>query len=109
MSTEMSYVLWSCPNEKEAKHVIHTLLDERLIACASIFPVMSIYRWEGKIEEEQEVKVLLKTRTVVFNQLCSRIQDLCSYEVPEVTQLPVEQANPEYLSWLTEEVPNIIE
>ena len=59
--TEIVYIFWTCRDKEEAKKIIHGLLHQQLIACASIFPeVESIYRWEGRIEESREVKVILR-------------------------------------------------
>ena len=74
--TKLIYIFWTCRDKQEVKRIVHGLLDQRLIACASIFPeVESIYRWEGKIEESQEVKVILKTAALHFNAVQSYIQE----------------------------------
>ena len=102
--TEMIYVFWSCQSKTEAKSIIHQLLDQRLIACASIFPeVESIYRWEGKIEESKEVKVILKSDPQHFDTIQNIIKSQCSYEVPEIVQVDIVQGNPRYLSWIAKE------
>jgi periplasmic divalent cation tolerance protein len=102
--TEVIYIFWTCRDKQEAKKIIHGLLDQRLIACASIFPqVESIYRWEGKIEESQETKVILKTVRQHFDAIQSYIQKQCSYQVPEILQVDIIQGNSHYLSWVTQE------
>ena len=102
--TKLIYIFWTCRDKQEAKKIIHELLDQRLIACASIFPeVESIYRWEGKIEESQEVKVILKTSLKHFDSVQNYIQAHCSYEVPEILQVDVVQGNPRYLAWVAQE------
>ena len=84
--------------------VAHGLLEAHLIACASILPgVESIYRWEGKIEESQEVKVILKTVHSQYAATQKYIQSHCSYEVPEIAQIRVTDGNPAYLSWVEKE------
>ncbi|HSX25735.1 MAG TPA: divalent-cation tolerance protein CutA [Chlamydiales bacterium] len=93
----MIYIFWTCRNREEAKKIIFGLLDKHLIACASIFPeIESIYRWEGKIEEGKEVKVILEP-------ICSYILEKGSYEIPEILQVDVLKGNPRYLSWVKEE------
>jgi len=80
------------------------LLDQHLIACASILPeVESIYRWEGKIEEGKEVKVMLKTQVKWFDSIVALIRQHGSYEVPEISQVDVVKCNPQYLAWVMEE------
>lgn len=100
----MIYVFWSSKSREEAKKIISLLLDEQLIACASILPeVESIYRWNGKIEERKEVKVILKTQSKLFDPICALICKHCSYEVPEIVSVSAEKCNPRYLSWVLEE------
>lgn len=108
INTQMIYIFWSCRDKKEAKKIIHGLLNQHLIACASIFPkVESIYRWESKIEASQEVKVLLKTRHKNYFAIQSYIQEHGSYEIPEIVQVDITHGNPKYVTWLLEETtPN---
>lgn len=107
--TKLIYIFWTCRDKQEAKRIVHGLLDQRLIACASIFPeVESIYRWEGKIEESQEVKVILKTTFKHFGAVQSYIQEHCSYEVPEILQVDIVWGNPSYLSWVVQETSSSV-
>ena len=100
----MIYVFWSCPNKEEAKRVVVGLLDKRLIACASMIPgVTSVYRWKEKVEEGEEIKVVLKTQAPHFDAICKYIVENGSYEVPEIVQIDVARSNPKYLSWVKEE------
>ncbi len=100
----MIYIFWSCRDRMEAKKIIHQLLDQRLIACASIFPeVESIYRWQGKVEEAREVKVILKTAPNHFIDIENSIKTQCSYTVPEIVQLSIDQCSSAYLSWILHE------
>lgn len=99
------YIFWSCKDKPEAKKIIHQLLEEKLIACASIFPhVESIYRWESNIEESQEVKVILKTAAFHFKAVQKCILKMCSYQVPEIVQVNIADGNPDYLAWVQTEV-----
>ncbi|HSX10823.1 MAG TPA: divalent-cation tolerance protein CutA [Chlamydiales bacterium] len=101
----MIYIFWSCRDETEAKRVVYGLLEAHLIACASILPrVESIYHWEGKIEESQEVKVILKTTHNHYDTVQKYIQSHCSYEVPEIVQIDIADGNPTYLSWIKDAV-----
>lgn len=100
----MIYIFWTCRSREEAKKIVYLLLEQHLIACASILPeVESIYRWEGKIEEGKEVKVILKTQSKLFDPICALIREKGSYEVPEISQLDAVKCNPQYLSWVMEE------
>ncbi len=100
----MIYIFWTCRNKTEARTIARALLDQHLIACATLFPeVESIYRWEGTIEESQEVKVVLKTQAKHFEAVRSYIEAHCSYEVPEILQIDIVQGNPRYIAWVSSE------
>lgn len=100
----MIYIFWTCRDKDEAKRIVHELLDRKLIACASIFPeIESIYRWEGKIEEGREVKVILKTVPDHFDTIRKHILSQCSYEVPEIVQIDIANGHLPYLSWVIKE------
>lgn len=102
--SKIIYVFWTCRDSKEAKRIIHQLLEKHLIACASLFPnVTSIYGWEGKVEESEEVKVILKTVPEHFSKILSHIATHGSYQVPEVSQIDVGLANPTYCDWVMQE------
>ncbi|WP_339044622.1 divalent-cation tolerance protein CutA [Cardinium endosymbiont of Tipula unca] len=81
------------------------LLENHLIACASIIPeVESIYRWQGEIQSDQETKVILKTSSDYFDKVKDYIKKHCSYEMAEILQVDVTNGNPAYLSWVLEEI-----
>lgn len=100
----MIYIFWTCRDAEEAKRVARVLLEKRLIACASILPqAESLFRWEGKIEEAREAKVIMKTRKELFEQAAEVIRKLGSYETPEIVEVEAGRANPAYLDWLMKE------
>lgn len=104
LNTEVVYIFWTCRNEPEAQKIINALLNQHLIACASVFPeITSFYRWQGVIETSQEVKIILKTQSRHFNTIQTYIQTHCSYEVPEIVQVEISQGNPLYMSWILQE------
>jgi periplasmic divalent cation tolerance protein len=100
----MIYIFWTCQSREEAQRMVHGLLEKRLIACGSIIPkVHSIYWWKGKIEESQEVKVILKTGANHFDAVRRYIQSECSYDVSEIAQIDITKVNPQYLAWVEQE------
>jgi len=102
--TDALLVFTTLPNADAALELARNLVQERLAACANIMPaIRSIYKWQGKIQDENEVLVLLKTKHDQFERLKSRILELHPYEVPEVLAIPVEQGYGAYLEWLTRE------
>ena len=99
----MSYniVLMTAPNKEEAVKIVRTMLEERLIACANIMdPVSSFFWWQGKIEEEKEVLVIMKSHETLFKKLSKRVIELHSYDTPEILALPIVNGSPSYLDWM---------
>ncbi len=100
-------VLMSAPEAETAKRIVRVLVEEGLAACGSVIPgVTSVYRWQGSIEETEEVLVVLKTTDDRTEGLTERAVELHPYEVPEVLSLRVTSGHPEYLEWLTAETRN---
>lgn len=87
---------------EEAEHITAYLLEQRLIACANIFPVNSVYRWQGSINREQEFVALVKTRTALWERLKSAVLAIHSYHIPCMMKLEV-CANEEYEAWIAQE------
>jgi periplasmic divalent cation tolerance protein len=101
MTNTFIEIHWTCAALEEARQIVRKLLEKRLIACANIIPhVESHYLWEGKLEQADEVKAILKTRGAHFPAVREMIEKECSYDVPEVTQVMIDAANPSYLHWL---------
>jgi periplasmic divalent cation tolerance protein len=97
-------VLTTLASADEAVTFVRALLERRLIACGNILPgVRSIYRWEGKVADEQEVIVLLKTRAVRMDALEMAFGELHPYKVPELLALPVAAGLHKYLEWIDDE------
>ena len=89
-------------DEAEARKIGRTLVEEKLAACVNFHPIQSIYRWEGKIEEEREIAVLVKTRAELADRVIERVKELHSYEVPCIVSFPIEKGYPAYLQWIGE-------
>lgn len=102
--TDAILILTTLPNSDAAGELAKKVVGEKLAACANVLPaVRSIYRWQGKVQDENEVLVLLKTRQQHYERLKARILDLHPYDVPEVIALPVEQGHQAYLDWIARE------
>jgi periplasmic divalent cation tolerance protein len=102
--TDAVVVLTTLPTADAAAQLAKTLVGEKLAACANVLPALrSIYRWQGKVQDENEVLVLLKTQKALFSRLKERILALHPYEVPEVLAIPVEQGDAAYLDWIARE------
>jgi periplasmic divalent cation tolerance protein len=97
-------VLVTAPSKSIAEQIAQTLLNQDLIACANFMaPVQSYYTWQGETKVDEEVLMLLKTRTDLFtDKLVPAIQALHPYEVPEIIALPILMGAPDYLDWIDE-------
>ncbi len=105
MTTTPLIVLCTCPDGTAADAIAAALLEAGLAACVNrIDGVESLYRWEGTIQRDQEVLLLIKTTAVAFAEVEDAISDLHPYELPEIIGVPVTQGSAPYLDWLTKSV-----
>ena len=96
-------VLVTASSEEEASRIAGALVEGGLAACANIVPeIRSIFRWEGKIVNERESLLVLKSQTDCFEELTSQVKKLHSYSVPEIIALPITAGSSEYLAWIRE-------
>jgi len=94
------------PDTERATALARALVEDGLAACVNIVPgVRSIYRWEGKLQQDDEVLCLIKTRPAVFERARARILSLHPYEVPEILAFAVDDGSPAYLEWLQKSTP----
>ena len=97
-------VLVTAPGAARARALARALVEERLAACGNVVPgLASIYRWKGKLHDDAEALLILKTTRARFAALRERILALHPYQVPEVLALPVEAGGGRYLAWLRAE------
>lgn len=105
--TDFIVVLITAPNEEEASKMANDLVSSRHAACVNIIRnIRSIYRWQGKVEDEAEVLMIVKTRQELFRDLEKRVKELHPYTVPEIIALPIIEGFEGYLGWLKEETRN---
>jgi periplasmic divalent cation tolerance protein len=97
----MLMVFTTFANTDDAARVVRALVEERLIACGNLVPgVRSLYRWEGRIADESEVMVVMKTRKQDWAALLSRLHELHPYDTPECVALRIAAGAPKYMAWL---------
>ena len=103
--TEALVVLCTVPTAELAAELARTLVEARLAACGNVVPgLRSVYRWQGKVEDEAEVLLVLKTTRERFPALRDELLRRHPYQVPEVLALPVEAGSAAYLEWLSAQV-----
>jgi len=95
-----SLIITTTANKESAKEIARLLVEKKLIACGQIFPIESIYFWQGKVCEENETMLLIKSRTALFDRIKAVIKENHSYEVPEIVQIPITDGLPEYIKWI---------
>ena len=97
-------VLTNLPDTATARVLAETLVAGRLAACVNILaPCRSVYRWEGRIEDAEEVPVLIKTTVERYAALEADIRRHHPYELPEIIAVPIERGLPGYLGWVADE------
>ena len=101
-STENSYsiIIATTADRESARKIAALLVERRLAACAQMFPIESIYFWQGKICEDNEIALFIKSRTALFDEIRAAIRENHAYEVPEIVQIPITDGLPEYLNWI---------
>ena len=102
--TDAVIVFTTIANEEEGVKLVRALLDRRLVACGTIQSgSRSIYRWEGKIADEVEAVIILKTRSGCIEGLRRAFAELHPYKVPELLAIPVTGGLERYLGWINSE------
>jgi periplasmic divalent cation tolerance protein len=104
--TNKIVVLVTCADPAEAGRIAAAVVRKRLAACVNVLasPVMSVYRWKGKVESAREFLLVMKSSRRRFDALRKEIVRRHSYEVPEVIALPIVAGAASYLAWLEESV-----
>jgi periplasmic divalent cation tolerance protein len=96
-------VLVTCGSEEESLKIANALVEDHLAACVNLVaPIRSIYRWEGKIWDEKEWLLIIKTQKHRFEELDKKVKSLHSYSVPEIISLPIREGSLAYLNWIRE-------
>jgi periplasmic divalent cation tolerance protein len=97
--------IWiNCPDQETARKISDALISNRRIACSNIYPVIqSCYRWKGRIENEPEIPLVVKTREEKFSLVVDDVRKIHPYETPSIIGVPVEFVNEDYLEWVYSE------
>lgn len=95
-------VLITVPSKEIAEKIASALLEQNLAACVNIAaPIHSLYTWENKICEDEEMLLIIKSRAELFeNRLVPAVQAAHPYEVPEIIALPILMGSKSYLDWI---------
>jgi periplasmic divalent cation tolerance protein len=102
--SDKKIVLTTAGSIDEARRIAEALVDRKLAACVNIVPkIISIYRWQGKVEQAEEWMLLIKT-AVSFERVHAAIVEMHSYELPECIEIAMDNGGAEYFKWLKDSV-----
>lgn len=99
----MIIVYITYPSKEDAEKAAKHLIERKLIACANIFPIESLYHWEGKLTNDSELVLLGKTKEENYNEIVEEVEKTHSYDIPCIMKIPME-ANRKYKNWLEGEL-----
>ena len=99
----MTLAYITCKDKNEAEKISMHLLKKRLIACANIFPIKSMYRWNNKIVNDNENAIIAKTNAKNFKKVVNAVKSIHSYEIPCILKIDA-SANKDYERWASKEL-----
>jgi periplasmic divalent cation tolerance protein len=104
MNREHVIVFITAPSKEVGREIANLLLEQKLAACVNIIsPINSLYVWEGKINDDEEALLVVKTRAELLKDgLIPAVQSIHPYEVPEILALPILTGLESYLGWIEE-------
>lgn len=93
----------TCGSVDEADRIADALVERRLAACVQQLPIRSTYRWDGEVQHDDEILLLVKTRAARFDDVAAAVRELHSYDVPAITAVPIVSGSDDYLAWIDAE------
>jgi len=97
-------VFTTLPDQDSARNLARQLVEARLAACVNVMsPCLSIYRWQGRLNEDGEIPLIIKTCADNYDRVEAFVREHHPYELPELVALDITRGLPGYLAWLTEE------
>lgn len=101
---EFIVVYTTLSKRRKARQLARSLLREKLVACAQIFKIDSVYRWQDELQETGEYGLLLKTMADYYPRVETRIKELHPYELPAIISLSIRDGSKEFLGWIASEI-----
>ena len=93
----------TCGSVAEADRIAGALVERRYAACVQQLPIRSTYRWDGVVQHDDEVLLLVKTRAARFDEVAATVRELHSYDVPAITAVPIVAESSDYRAWIDAE------
>ncbi len=98
----MIIIYTTCKSLNEAKKISCHLIKKKLCACTNFFPINSIYKWKGKIINDKEIGLFIKTKDDNFAKIKREVKKIHSYTTPCIISIKVNKADRKYLKWLND-------
>jgi len=99
--TEYVVIFVTVASQQDGERIAERLVGEHLAACVNIVgPMRSIYYWDGQVQRDQELLLIIKTRAALFGEIEAQVKHLHPYQTPEIIALPIRAGADAYLSWL---------
>lgn len=92
----------TCGSREEAAKIADALVEARLVACAHLVPISSVYEWKQVIEHDDEVLITAATRVDRFDSIVETVRSLHSYELPAITAVALDGSH-DYLAWIDDQ------
>ncbi len=103
--TDKVVILVTVSNLRESKKIAKHLVESKLAACVNVSaPLRSVYRWKGKLAEERELLLIIKSTRELFSEIQAAVRKLHSYTTPEIICLPIVDGSEDYLKWVGDAV-----
>ena len=98
---EYSIVITTASSREEAEKISSALIEDNLAACVQLLPINSVFKWDGKVQFETEILMLVKSKSLDFKNIESTIIENHSYEVPEIIKVGIDDGFSGYLDWIS--------
>ncbi len=105
MTAEISVLLTTARDPAEATTLADMLLERELAACVQMMDVSSRYRWQGRVQADTEILLVVKLATARVDAATQALRKAHSYELPEIIALPVSGGLPDYIAWVVANSP----
>ena len=93
-------VITTVASRDDARHIAQTLVERRLVACAQISAIESLYHWNGALQDDAEFRLLLKTVDTQYDAVERAIRELHPYDLPAIYALPIDRIHAPYAAWV---------
>lgn len=102
-ASDFCIITTTTDSKENADMIAQMLLEKKLVACVQSSTIQSTYHWQGEIHDSAEILLTMKTKRSLFEKVQTEIENLHTYDIPEIIMIPIISANQSYLQWIKEE------